>query len=50
MFIAPIIVGGRNAKTFVEGDGEKNIKDSLKFKKIDIKKFDNDIVIFAKQK
>ncbi|MBQ3834648.1 MAG: bifunctional diaminohydroxyphosphoribosylaminopyrimidine deaminase/5-amino-6-(5-phosphoribosylamino)uracil reductase RibD [Elusimicrobia bacterium] len=50
LFIAPIIVGGRNAKTFVEGDGEKNIKDAFKFKKIDIKKFDNDIVIFAKQK
>ena len=37
LFIAPIIVGGRNAKTFVEGNGVKYIKDSLKFKKIEVK-------------
>ena len=49
LFIAPIIVGGRNAKTFVEGDGVKFIKDSLKFKKIEIKSFGNDIAIFAKR-
>ncbi|MCR4662807.1 MAG: bifunctional diaminohydroxyphosphoribosylaminopyrimidine deaminase/5-amino-6-(5-phosphoribosylamino)uracil reductase RibD [Endomicrobiaceae bacterium] len=50
LFIAPIVVGGRNSKTFVEGDGAKFIKDSLKFKKIEIKKFDNDIVVSAKKK
>jgi len=49
-FIAPIIVGGRNAKTFVEGDGVKNIKDSLKFKFIKVKKFGTDIAVFAKKK
>ena len=49
LFIAPIIIGGENAKSFVEGNGVKFIKDSLKFKKIDIKKFDNDIAIFAKK-
>ncbi len=50
LFIAPIIVGGRNAKTFVEGDGVKFIKDSLKFKKVEMKNFGTDIAIFAKQK
>lgn len=50
LFIAPIIVGGRNAKTFVEGEGIKYIKDSLKFDKIKIKKFGNDTAIFAKRK
>lgn len=50
LFIAPIIVGGRTAKTFVEGDGVKYIKDSLKFKKLETKKFDKDIVVFAKKK
>ena len=50
LFIAPIIVGGRNSKTFVEGDGVKHIKDSLKFNNIEVKKFDNDIAIFAKNK
>ena len=49
LFIAPIIVGGRNAKTFVEGNGVKYIKDSLRFKKIEVKKFADDIVVFAKK-
>ena len=49
LFFAPIIVGGRNAKTFVEGDGVKFIKDSLKFKKVEVKNFDKDIAIFAKK-
>ena len=40
LFVAPIIVGGRDAKTFVEGNGVKYIKDSLRFNKIDIKKID----------
>ncbi len=50
LFIAPIIVGGRTAKTFVEGYGVKKIKDSLKFNKIEVKKFDTDVAIFAKRK
>ena len=50
LFVAPVIVGGRNAKTFVEGDGVKYIKDSLKLKKFEVKKFGTDIAIFAKQK
>jgi len=50
IFIAPIIVGGRTAKTFVEGNGIKYIKDSLQFNKIKIKKFGNDTAIFASQK
>ncbi len=47
LFVAPIIVGGRNSKTFVEGKGVKYIKDALKFKKIMIKNFGTDIVIVA---
>ena len=48
-FVAPIIVGGRNAKTFVEGNGIKYIKDSLKFKNIKVKKFGSDIAICTKK-
>lgn len=48
LFVAPIIVGGKNAKTFVEGDGVLNIKDSLKFKKIEIKKFGEDTLFIGK--
>ena len=50
LFIAPIVVGGRTAKSFVEGIGVKFIKDSLKFKNIKVKKFGADIAIFAKKK
>lgn len=49
LFVAPIVVGGRNAKTFVEGEGTKCIKDSLKFKKVEIKNFGTDIAICAKK-
>ncbi len=48
LFVAPIIVGGRTAKTFVEGSGVLNIKDSLKLKKIEVKKIDKDILIIGK--
>lgn len=50
LFVAPIIVGGRTAKTFVEGDGVKYIKDSLKFKVSEVKKLGSDVVIVAKRK
>ena len=49
LFVAPVIVGGRNAKTFVEGDGVKYIKDALKFKIFEVKNFGTDIAIFAKK-
>lgn len=48
LFIAPLIVGGRNAKTFVEGNGRDYIKDSLKIKKITVKKFGDDILLTGK--
>ena len=48
-FVAPIIVGGKNAKTFVEGEGMQYIKDSLKFKFAEIKRFGLDLAIFAKK-
>lgn len=49
LFVAPIIVGGRNAKTFVEGNGVKFIKDALKFDSR-VRKIGSDVVIFAKRK
>jgi len=48
LFVAPIIVGGRTAKTFVEGDGVLNIKNSLKFKNIEVKKIGKDTLIIGK--
>ncbi len=49
LFVAPVIVGGRNAKTFVEGDGVKYIKDALKFKAVTVRKIGTDVVVFAKK-
>jgi len=48
IFLAPIIIGGRDAKTSVEGIGFDSIKDALKLKTIDIKRFDKDILLIGK--
>ncbi len=47
IFVAPKIIGGRHAKTAVEGSGIDNIKDALTFKKIFVKMFKKDILIEA---
>lgn len=44
-FIAPKIIGGENAKTPVEGEGFEYIKDAVKINKLDIKTFDDDVLI-----
>lgn len=44
-FIAPILVGGRNAVTPVEGAGAAKIKDALLLKKMKIKKIAGDILV-----
>lgn len=45
IFIAPIIVGGKNAVTIVEGNGVSLIRNAFKFKNFQIKKIDKDILI-----
>ncbi len=47
VFIAPKIIGGRDAKTAVEGNGIEEIKDALRLKNISVKKFKEDILIEA---
>jgi diaminohydroxyphosphoribosylaminopyrimidine deaminase/5-amino-6-(5-phosphoribosylamino)uracil reductase len=44
-FIAPIIVGGREAITPVEGTGVANIKDAYKVKRLHLSKIGGDILI-----
>jgi len=44
-FIAPKIIGGSQAKTPVEGEGFKYIKDSVKLENIKTRYFDEDIMI-----
>lgn len=48
LFIAPVIVGGRNAKTSVEGAGVGFIKDALRLRSLKIKKIRKDILITGK--
>ena len=44
-FIAPKIIGGRNALTSVEGDGFENLNDAIKLRDITTEMIDNDILI-----
>lgn len=45
VFISPKIIGGRDAKTAVEGSGIEKIKDALKLKNMSVKIFKEDILI-----
>jgi diaminohydroxyphosphoribosylaminopyrimidine deaminase/5-amino-6-(5-phosphoribosylamino)uracil reductase len=47
LFIAPIIIGGRNAITSFEGKGTKNIRDAFRLKDIKVKKVGRDFLIEA---
>ncbi len=47
VFIAPKIIGGRDAKTAVEGVGIEKIKDAFKLKNISVRRFKEDILIEA---
>jgi len=44
-FLAPKIIGGRDALTSVEGQGFKNLEDSISLKNIKIDRFDEDLCI-----
>ncbi len=44
-FVAPKIIGGQNAKTPVEGEGIQYVRHAVKLADIDIKRFDEDILI-----
>ncbi|MCX7842918.1 MAG: bifunctional diaminohydroxyphosphoribosylaminopyrimidine deaminase/5-amino-6-(5-phosphoribosylamino)uracil reductase RibD [Clostridia bacterium] len=46
-FIAPKIIGGKNAKTPVEGEGIKNMDDALRLKEISVKMLGNDMLYEA---
>lgn len=46
-FIAPKIIGGRDAVTAVEGSGIDSIKEAVALKNVSIKKFKKDILIEA---
>ena len=45
IFIAPIIIGGEEAKTAVSGTGVDKVKDALQLKDVKIERFDNEFLI-----
>lgn len=45
VFIAPKIIGGRDAKTLVEGEGIPVMKDAIKLKKVNFRKIGEDILV-----
>ena len=44
-FVAPIIIGGEEARTAVSGRGVEKVRDALQLKDIKIEKFDNELLI-----
>lgn len=44
LFIAPKVVGGRESKTAVEGEGVEGIEDALRLKKVSVRRVGEDIV------
>ena len=44
-FIAPIIIGGQEAKTAVGGEGVDRVADSLKLERISVEKLDEDLMV-----
>ncbi len=45
IFIAAKIIGGKNAKTPVEGEGIPLMKDAIKLEKLEVSRFDEDILV-----
>jgi len=46
-FIAPIIIGGREAKTAVGGSGVDRMVDSLRLKRVRVEKFGEDLMVIG---
>jgi len=44
-FIAPIIIGGKEAKTAVGGEGVSKVADSLRLERIKVEKFGEDLMV-----
>jgi len=46
-FIAPVIIGGANAKTPVAGEGVEKIADAIKLSQVNVEKFGDDLMIIG---
>ena len=45
VFIAPIIIGGKDARSPVEGTGIDSLREALKLSQISIQRFGDDVMI-----
>lgn len=46
-FVAPVIIGGRDASSPIEGKGIEKMADALRLKDVDIRQFGNDVAIIG---
>jgi diaminohydroxyphosphoribosylaminopyrimidine deaminase/5-amino-6-(5-phosphoribosylamino)uracil reductase len=44
-FIAPIIIGGAEARTAVAGSGVDKVADSLRLERVRVERFGNDLAV-----
>jgi len=44
-FIAPIIIGGKEAKTAVAGKGVDKVVDSIRLERVSLEKFGDDLMV-----
>ncbi len=45
LFVAPIIIGGEKAPSFIGGQGIQKLKDAVRLKKVEAKKIEDDLII-----
>ena len=48
MFVAPIVLGGREAKAAVEAEGVERIADAVRAMHTDVERIDEDVLISAR--
>lgn len=47
-FIAPKVIGGRNAPTSVEGEGIERMKEAISIREVNLRQIGNDILIYGR--
>jgi diaminohydroxyphosphoribosylaminopyrimidine deaminase/5-amino-6-(5-phosphoribosylamino)uracil reductase len=50
IFIAPKIIGGRDAPTAVEGEGVKRIREAMRLTDVTLRRLDSELIIEGKPK
>ena len=48
MFVAPLLAGGRQARTAVEGLGVENVASALHAEEVELDRIDDDVLISAR--